>query len=628
MVLIVILLSSTTFAGLTTARAADAAVNQSLTTAAAGSNSTQALSNAAVVSTSSTPKKYIVFRDDDIQPNYYLDTLEAVNQVHIDENVPVTLSIIPHINPNLNASTNELLGDTSLLDYLRSIENSPLFEFAQHGYTHQEYSQKNESSAVEIAGTPPGAPLVSSGVQPGDLFGLTAPLVGSESPSEFYGRPYAAQYDAIKQGRDDMIQAFGVTPTTFVPPWNTGDDNTLKACHALGFTLYSTSPADFNTYNAVLQGIHVQGIVLWLGWSNDTDWQTGMSQLMQQTNALLNKATTGGTFTVLYHYADFNNASGLPDPTRIALFTQYIDDLKDRGDVLFSTLSDQPLLNPYPAPAAYSPAENSLDVFAQGTYQALWDKAWNGTAGWSSWEYLGGSLTAPPAAVSPSAGMIDVFARGGGGALWEKTTTNGGSSWTAWTSLGGTLAPNSGPAACSSGSGRLDVFVTGAGGALWWKYWNGSSWSAYQSLGGKLTSGPAAVSPSAGVIDVFARGGGGALWEKTTTNGGATWSAWTSLGGTLAPNTGPTACSSGSGHLDVFVEGAGGALWYKTYSGTSWSAYQSLGGPLGGKLASSPAAASALGSGRIDVFVRGDDNDLWQKTYNNGWSPWTSDGEM
>ena len=41
-------------------------------------------------------KKYIAFRDDDVSPFTRLDTLKAVNQVHIDENVPVTLGIIPH----------------------------------------------------------------------------------------------------------------------------------------------------------------------------------------------------------------------------------------------------------------------------------------------------------------------------------------------------------------------------------------------------------------------------------------------------------------------------------------------------------------------------------------------------
>jgi hypothetical protein len=43
-------------------------------------------------------KKYVVFRDDDIAPRAKFAQLEAVNKVHIDKNVPVTLGIIPHQN--------------------------------------------------------------------------------------------------------------------------------------------------------------------------------------------------------------------------------------------------------------------------------------------------------------------------------------------------------------------------------------------------------------------------------------------------------------------------------------------------------------------------------------------------
>jgi len=616
-VLIVILLSSA--AGLPTVRAADATVNKSLPTAGGDSNYSQALSNAAIVNASATQKKYIVFRDDDIAPDYpnphYLDTLKAVNQVHIDENVPVTLAVIPHPDPNLSASTNELLGDTLLLDYLRSIVNSPLFEFAQHGYTHQEYSQKTVST-VELTGA---APLLGSGGLADDFPGLTsaAPLVG-QSPSEFYGRPYADQYNIIKQGRDDIKGAFGVQPTTFVPPWNTGDSNTLKAANALGFTLYSTSPADFNTYDAILQGIRVQGVPLSLGWASDTDWQAGMSQLNQQTDSLLNAANGGGTFVVLYHFKDFMNPDGSPDPARIALFTQYIDHLKGRGDVLFSTLSGQSVLNPSPAPAVYSQDGNSLDVFAQGVYHALWHKDWNGTTGWSSWEYLGGYLTSSPVVTSSGNGAIDVFVRGTDGALWSKYTTDGGTSWSNWISLGGQIAAGTGPAACSWGSGRLDVFVEGTDGALWHKGGTGT-WSSWQSLGGVLTSSPAAASQTTNSINIVVRGNDGALWHKWWSNG---WSSWQSLGGKIASGTGPAASSWGSGRLDVFVEGTNGALWHRPYSG-SWGGWDSL----GGYLTSSPSAASST-SGKIDVFVRGGDNGLWQKTYNNGWVSWTSVGDM
>jgi hypothetical protein len=53
-----------------------------------------------------------------------------------------------------------------------------------------------------------------------------------------------------------------------------------------------------------------------------------------------------------------------------------------------------------------------------------------------------------------------------------------------------------------------------------------------------------------------------------------------------------------------------GALYHKSYTGSTWSGWENL----GGKLTSSPAAATAPGSSRIDVFVRGGDNGLWQNT--------------
>ena len=168
----------------------------------------------------------------------------------------------------------------------------------------------------------------------------------------------------------------------------------------------------------------------------------------------------------------------------------------------------------------------------------------------------------------------------------------------------------------------VHLFVQGTDHALWSKYQSGSGGSSWQSLGGSLTSSPAATSPTSTVIDVFARGTDGALWSRTTTNNGATWNAWTSLGGQIPVGTGPAACSWGSGRLDVFAEGTNGALWHKSYSGTSWSSWESL----SGSLTSSPAATSP-GSGLIDVSARGTDGALWHKDWNGAaWSSWTSLG--
>jgi hypothetical protein len=65
-------------------------------------------------------------------------------------------------------------------------------------------------------------------------------------------------------------------------------------------------------------------------------------------------------------------------------------------------------------------------------------------------------------------------------------------------------------------------------------------------------------------------------------------------------------------------------MYQKTWTGTSWSNWISL----GGSPTSSPAATSPT-SGAIDVFVRGTDNGLWENSFSNGsWSGWTSVGGM
>ena len=151
--------------------------------------------------------------------------------------------------------------------------------------------------------------------------------------------------------------------------------------------------------------------------------------------------------------------------------------------------------------------------------------------------------------------------------------------------------------------------------------YTGTSWSGWQSLSGKLTASPAATSPTSGVFDVFVRGTDGAIWERTTTNGGSSWSAWSGIGGQLASGTGPAVCSQGS-RLDVFVQGTDGALWHKTYTGTSWSGWQSL----SGKLTASPAATSP-GNNLVDVFARGTDGAVWYKAWDGiAWSNWRSPG--
>jgi peptidoglycan/xylan/chitin deacetylase (PgdA/CDA1 family) len=173
---------------------------------------------AVIGETSDKPKKYVIFRDDDVEPWYTLATLKRVNQIHMDKNVPVMLSIIPHPDPS--RSGDELLVDAPFLNYLKSLSTNKLFEFAQHGYTHKD-------------------------------------ATGTAYKSEFYGVPYARQYTLIKSGQADIQSAFNITPTTFVPPFDRSDDNTLLATKALGFTEYSTAASDFGIVHGYRDGMRI-----------------------------------------------------------------------------------------------------------------------------------------------------------------------------------------------------------------------------------------------------------------------------------------------------------------------------------------------------------------------------------
>lgn len=142
------------------------------------------------------------------------------------------------------------------------------------------------------------------------------------------------------------------------------------------------------------------------------------------------------------------------------------------------------------------------------------------------------------------------------------------------------------------------------------------SWNA---LGGNLTSGPDAASWAAGHLDVFARGADAALWTRSWN--GTTWGPWSSLGGALNPGD-PGAVSGTANRVDVFVTGADGGLWHRWWNGTAWSAWEGLGGHLVG----GPDAASWSAT-RLDVFVRGADNALWHRWWDGtAWQPWESLG--
>ena len=272
------------------------------------------------------PTKYVAFRDDDVSPFNSLDKLKAVNQVHIDENVPVTLGIIPH--PRVAQEGNQLLQDDLFLTYMRSIAPSPLFEFAQHGYSHRD--------------------ILPSGAQ-----------------SEFSGLPYEDQYNNISKGRADMQEAFGVAPMTFIPPFNTGDNNTTKAAAALGFTEYSAGFSEDYILHGYQSGMRMEDS-LDIGAASDTAFSLSIQEAKNVTEQFLVDPQSGDTLTFTYHAGVFADGHGAVDSYKVQQLREFISFLKTKG-VLFTRLDR---LNPAGDGNAVSPspvAEQSVLTIGKDT---------------------------------------------------------------------------------------------------------------------------------------------------------------------------------------------------------------------------------------------------------------------
>ena len=209
-------------------------------------------------------------------------------------------------------------GITAFVAYLRSLASNNLFELAQHGYDHHDNHE----------------------------------LYGGQVPSEFRGMPYDEQYAEIAEGKNLMQSAFGTAPTSFIPPYNIGDYNTLKALAALNFTVYSSCPEDVQpTMQDGQLRSETQSIAL-------PDLRGNASAVLQllinQTAPLLSNPNVQD-IVVVYHYRYFSTGpfGDTVNSTKLGVLRDYIQYLKN-NDVTFATLNGT-----HPATQTFASSSNA-----------------------------------------------------------------------------------------------------------------------------------------------------------------------------------------------------------------------------------------------------------------------------
>jgi len=242
--------------------------------------------------------------------------------------------------------------------------------------------------------------------------------------------------------------------------------------------------------------------------------------------------------------------------------------------------------------------------------------------GFTCWSSQGGILSEAPAGTDLN-GTLYVFAVGVDPQnpaihpLYFKTSTDG-TNFSAYQSLGGNLT--SAPAAASF-NGRLYVFASGVDTSnptihpLYARSFDGHAWTDWSSLGGNLTDAPAAAT-FGGRLYAFAKGVDPQnsnvypLYVKSSVDG-SNFDEWRSLGGNLtaAPAAASYTPTGGVPTLAVFARGTEGALYIRrSMDGINFTDWSSLYGNLKG----APAATSFHGS-RLYVFARGSDDAMYER---------------
>jgi peptidoglycan/xylan/chitin deacetylase (PgdA/CDA1 family) len=235
----------------------------------------------------------VVFRNDDIQPDYRTEAMKAVNRIFIEEGVPVTHGVIPAVE------NNALTESGDVCSYLRGLErNHPrLFEFALHGYTHERLTE---------------------------FYG----------GSEFGSLPYERQLKRIENGREILTDCLGHGTTTFIPPLDTYDSRTVRALDELGFTVVSGGHWFTKQYYGET-GVFMEGGLVHAPNSKMfvENWTTGEFYSRSELRRSFDRALENHSIYVQsLHYTTFTTEE------RRERLRSLIEYMKSSGDLKFTTL--------------------------------------------------------------------------------------------------------------------------------------------------------------------------------------------------------------------------------------------------------------------------------------------------
>lgn len=237
----------------------------------------------------------VIFRDDDIQPRYRTAEMRAVDRVFIQKDVPVTKGVIPAIDGE------ELAPNQDLCQYLRtqSRDHPDTFEYALHGYSHEQRSEFHGGS-------------------------------------EFGGITPSKQRELIQNGTRALGDCVRQTPTTFIPPLDTYDNATARALAAENYTVVSGGGWFTDDYYNETSPFEAHGVLhLPNSQSLANNWTTNEFYDQAYLERQFDRAYQDGAV-----YVQMLHSPSVTTESKLDTLRGLIDHMKSKEDVAFMTVGE------------------------------------------------------------------------------------------------------------------------------------------------------------------------------------------------------------------------------------------------------------------------------------------------
>ncbi len=156
------------------------------------------------------------------------------------------------------------------------------------------------------------------------LHGYSHQTISAKQMTEFSGLAYNAQVERLAKGKNFLEGIINAPVTTFVPPWNKYDLNTLRALEELGFSTLSAGMDGVATENSNLIFLPAT---------------CHLSRLRDAVKAARTSSDTQPVIVVLFHAYDFKEIDEKRGSITYQEFSDLLNWLKSQDDVCLLSIS-------------------------------------------------------------------------------------------------------------------------------------------------------------------------------------------------------------------------------------------------------------------------------------------------